>query len=84
MEDDAIDLSGDGGVLKNIVRRAKPDAISPSESLPLVDGAFYHYQFPARLFTLTAWKIGSLCVQAISWALEDLIVHFPILESLNL
>lgn len=35
---DVIDLSGDGGVLKQIVRRAKPDAISPSDDLPVVDG----------------------------------------------
>ncbi|KAL3650170.1 hypothetical protein CASFOL_006573 [Castilleja foliolosa] len=38
---DTIDLTGDGGVLKTIVRRAKPDAIAPSESLPLVD---VHYE----------------------------------------
>ncbi|GFP93577.1 peptidyl-prolyl cis-trans isomerase fkbp20-1 [Phtheirospermum japonicum] len=38
---DTIDLTGDGGVLKKIVRRAKPDAIAPSESLPLVD---VHYE----------------------------------------
>lgn len=35
---DVIDLSGDGGVLKQIVRRAKPDAIAPSDDLPVVDG----------------------------------------------
>ncbi|KAK6791012.1 hypothetical protein RDI58_010093 [Solanum bulbocastanum] len=34
---DAIDLTGDGGVMKKIVQRSKPDAIAPSESLPLVD-----------------------------------------------
>ncbi|KAK3031906.1 hypothetical protein RJ639_036702 [Escallonia herrerae] len=34
---DSIDLTGDGGVLKTIVRRAKPDAIAPSESLSHVD-----------------------------------------------
>ncbi|PIN03919.1 FKBP-type peptidyl-prolyl cis-trans isomerase [Handroanthus impetiginosus] len=38
---DPIDLTGDGGVLKTIVRRAKPDAMAPSESLPLVD---VHYE----------------------------------------
>lgn len=38
---DAIDLSGDGGVLKEIVRSAKPDAISPSDDLPVVDGMFF-------------------------------------------
>lgn len=37
---DTIDLTGDGGVLKTIVRRAKADAVAPSESLPLVDGMF--------------------------------------------
>ncbi|KAJ8636702.1 hypothetical protein MRB53_010969 [Persea americana] len=34
---DAIDLTGDEGVIKTIVRRAKPDATAPSENLPLVD-----------------------------------------------
>ncbi|KAK6933156.1 FKBP-type peptidyl-prolyl cis-trans isomerase domain [Dillenia turbinata] len=34
---DAVDLTGDGGVMKKIVRRAKPDAIAPTDSLPLVD-----------------------------------------------
>ncbi|KAK2984337.1 hypothetical protein RJ640_009366, partial [Escallonia rubra] len=34
---DPIDLTGDGGVLKTIVRRAKPDAIAPSETLSHVD-----------------------------------------------
>ncbi|KAK4743095.1 hypothetical protein SAY87_001096 [Trapa incisa] len=37
MEDDAIDLSGDGRVLKKILSRPKPDDISPSESRLLVD-----------------------------------------------
>lgn len=35
---DMIDLSGDGGLLKTIIRKAKIDALAPSESLPLVDG----------------------------------------------
>jgi hypothetical protein len=35
---ETIDLSGDGGVLKTVVRKAKEDAIAPSDSLPLVDG----------------------------------------------
>ncbi|CAA6655005.1 unnamed protein product [Spirodela intermedia] len=38
---DRTDLTGDGGVLKTILRKAKPDAICPSESLPLVD---VHYE----------------------------------------
>jgi peptidylprolyl isomerase len=38
---DAIDLTGDGGVIKTIVRRAKPDAIAPTDDLPLVD---VHYE----------------------------------------
>lgn len=64
MEGDAIDLTGDGGVLKKIVRRAKPDAFSPSESLPLVDGMSYHDQFPIgfSFSCLATVKIGSLWV----------------------
>jgi len=38
---ETIDLSGDGGVLKTVVRKAKDDAIAPSDSLPLVD---VHYE----------------------------------------
>ncbi|KAL1559432.1 peptidylprolyl isomerase [Salvia divinorum] len=34
---DTIDLTGDGGVLKTIVCRAKADALAPSDSLPLLD-----------------------------------------------
>lgn len=37
---EVIDLSGDGGVMKTIVKQAKPDAIAPSENLPLVDGNY--------------------------------------------
>ncbi|KAL6581071.1 hypothetical protein OROMI_006994 [Orobanche minor] len=33
-----IDLSGDGGVLKTIIRQASHDAVAPSESHPLLDG----------------------------------------------
>lgn len=38
---DSIDLTGDEGVIKKIVRQAKPDALSPTEDLPLVD---VHYE----------------------------------------
>ncbi|XP_052205007.1 peptidyl-prolyl cis-trans isomerase FKBP20-1 [Diospyros lotus] len=38
---DAIDLTGDGGVIKKIIRSAKPDAVAPSETLPLLD---VHYE----------------------------------------
>lgn len=38
---DAIDLTGDGGVIKKIIRQAKADALAPSEDLPLVDGMFH-------------------------------------------
>ncbi|KAM0962908.1 hypothetical protein ACFX13_022396 [Malus domestica] len=34
---DAIDLSGDGGVLKKIVRHAKLDTAALTQDLPLVD-----------------------------------------------
>ncbi|KAL6524714.1 hypothetical protein OROHE_015996 [Orobanche hederae] len=36
-----IDLSGDGGVLKTIIRQASHDAVAPSESHPLLD---VHYE----------------------------------------
>ncbi|KMZ73912.1 hypothetical protein ZOSMA_13G01200 [Zostera marina] len=36
-----IILTSDGGVTKDILRKAKPDAVSPTESLPLVD---VHYE----------------------------------------
>ncbi|KMT18356.1 hypothetical protein BVRB_2g025120 [Beta vulgaris subsp. vulgaris] len=38
---DAIDLTGDGGVLKTILRRPKDDADGPTDDLPLVD---VHYE----------------------------------------
>ncbi|XP_010256876.1 PREDICTED: peptidyl-prolyl cis-trans isomerase FKBP20-1 isoform X1 [Nelumbo nucifera] len=38
---DLVDLTGDGGVIKTIVRRAKADAVAPTENLPLVD---VHYE----------------------------------------
>ncbi len=38
---EAVDLTGDGGVMKTIVRSAKPEAIAPSENLPLLD---VHYE----------------------------------------
>jgi len=37
---EAIDLTGDGGVIKTVVRRAKDNAVAASEDLPLVDGTF--------------------------------------------
>ncbi|KAG9454642.1 hypothetical protein H6P81_007546 [Aristolochia fimbriata] len=38
---DSVDLTGDGGVVKKILTRAKPDALQPSDDLPLVD---VHYE----------------------------------------
>ncbi|KAH9622972.1 hypothetical protein KSS87_014394 [Heliosperma pusillum] len=38
---DTIDLSGDAGVLKAVLRRAKDDAVGPTEDLPVVD---VHYE----------------------------------------
>lgn len=35
---DAIDLTGDGGVIKTIVRKSKSDAVAPTEDFPVVDG----------------------------------------------
>lgn len=40
MGDNTINLTVDGGVVKQIIRRAKADALSPSEDRPLVDGMF--------------------------------------------
>ena len=44
-----VDLSGDGGVLKKILKLAKPDAVAPTEDLPLVDCmiriSLIHYNF---------------------------------------
>jgi peptidylprolyl isomerase len=40
---ETIDLIIDGGVLKTVVRKAKDDATSPSDSLPLVDGMKFIY-----------------------------------------
>jgi hypothetical protein len=33
-----VDLTGDGGVLKKILRESKPGALRPCENLPNVDG----------------------------------------------
>ncbi|XP_044461421.1 peptidyl-prolyl cis-trans isomerase FKBP20-1 [Mangifera indica] len=41
MGDNTINLTVDGGVVKQIIRRAKADALSPSEDRPLVD---VHYE----------------------------------------
>ncbi|CAL0307633.1 unnamed protein product [Lupinus luteus] len=38
---DAIDLTGDGGVIKTIVRKSKPDAVAPTEDFPVAD---VHYE----------------------------------------
>ena len=38
---DVLDLTGDGGVLKKVIRKAKPGALHPSENLPNVD---VHYE----------------------------------------
>lgn len=47
---DAIDLTGDEGVVKTIVSQAKADAIAPTEDLPLVDGIHLLLKF-------TSWGI---------------------------
>lgn len=38
---DTIDLTGNGGVVKTIVRHAKANADAPTDDLPLVDGTFF-------------------------------------------
>ena len=32
---DTMDLTGDGGLVKTVIRKAKADAVAPSGSLPL-------------------------------------------------
>lgn len=59
---DSIDLTGDEGVIKKIVRQAKPDALSPTEDLPLVDGTFllmtcYIFNFIVRFVSSWICKI---------------------------
>lgn len=41
---DTMDLTGDGGVVKTVIGRAKADAVAPSDILPLVDGITPHLQ----------------------------------------
>lgn len=38
---ETIDLTGDGGVLKTVIRKPKDDAMAPSDSFPLVDGTIF-------------------------------------------
>uniref|UniRef100_A0A0E0CA70 peptidylprolyl isomerase n=1 Tax=Oryza meridionalis TaxID=40149 RepID=A0A0E0CA70_9ORYZ len=38
---ETIDLTGDGGILKTVIRRAKDDVTAPSDSLPIVH---VHYE----------------------------------------
>lgn len=38
---ETIELTGDGGVIKTVIREAKADAIAPSDNLPFVD---VHYE----------------------------------------
>lgn len=52
---DTIDLTGNGGVVKTIVRHAKANADAPTDDLPLVDGTFFWamvYFFTSITFTL--------------------------------
>ena len=37
----AVDLTGDGGVTKKILRSAKPDALQPSDAAPIADGELH-------------------------------------------
>lgn len=53
---DAIDLTGDGGVLKTIVRQAKANAVAPKDDLPLVDGMCLFLTFT------TCWYSWQKCL----------------------
>lgn len=57
---DTIDLTGDGGVIKTIVRQAKADAIAPTDDLPLVDGMHLLPTFTILLFIGTVMKHSKL------------------------
>ncbi|KAF1889771.1 hypothetical protein Lal_00025099 [Lupinus albus] len=53
---DAIDLTGDGGVIKTIVRKSKPDAVAPTEDFPLVDDN----AFSSNVNTLEFHQVGEI------------------------
>lgn len=69
---DAIDLTGDGGVMKKIVQRSKPDAIAPSESLPLVDGMGHIDNFGHM--TLNVYIVSVFCCPSLLYSLSHF--HF--------
>ena len=50
----AVDLTGDGGVTKKILRSAKPDALQPSDAAPIADGELQLYitRSVASLFSI--------------------------------
>jgi hypothetical protein len=51
-----IDLTGDGGVLKTVIRKAKADAITPSDSFPLVDGMRFSTSLSHQtIFSASSW-----------------------------
>ena len=60
-----IDLSGDGGVVKRILRHAKPEAPSPSDATPIADGLLFSpgwspdgmRQHSARIISLNGMSI---------------------------
>ena len=56
---DSLDLTGDGGVIKNILIKAKADAIHPSDSLPFVDG-MNNFHVVSMLKRIKIMKLSSL------------------------
>ncbi|KAF2318859.1 hypothetical protein GH714_011196 [Hevea brasiliensis] len=57
--DDAVDLTGDGGVIKTIIRQAKAGALAPSEDLPLVDGILFLVGEVAKITCKPKYAYGS-------------------------
>jgi len=68
---DAIDLTGDGGVIKTILRKSKADAVGPTENFPLVDGMFV---LAWRIF----WNLSSSGLQYMVVSKQDAIYSTPL------
>jgi hypothetical protein len=58
---DDIDISGDGGVRKRILRKAKEGAAQPSSAEPVVDGELPQGLYPSILWELKpGWMLDPL------------------------
>lgn len=70
--DDTVDLTGDGGVLKTIIRKPRHDELAPSDSIPVVDGKiitlifysnvdFFFYHFKKVMLKISGNMVHKLC-----------------------